>query len=153
MKLSDKFTFDAEQEAVWNVLMNPDAIAQALPGVDHLVPIEGEANAWRVTVKLSVASVNGVYSGTIRMTDIEPMTRYVLTVSGEGQQSIIGGVAQINLSYDAEKQKTVINWEADANLSGRLASIGQRLVSAAASMLSRQFFQSIAKQVKAAEQP
>ena len=85
--------------------------------------------------------------GTIRMTDIEATHRYTLTVSGEGQQSIIGGTAVLNLSYNAETGKTTINWVADANISGKLASVAQRLVSAAASLLGRQFFQGIAKQL------
>lgn len=147
MKLSDKFTFDAGQQAVWEVLMNPDAIAKALPGVNALIPIEGETHAWRAVAKIGIASVNGTYSGTIRMTDIEAPNRYTLTVSGEGQQSIIGGTAVLNLSYNAEAGKTVITWEADANISGKLASVAQRLVSAAASLLGRQFFQGLAKQL------
>jgi uncharacterized protein len=148
VKLSGNFTFDAEQQAVWNLLMNPDAIAAALPGVDTLVAIEGETHAWTATARLGIASVSGTYTGKVRMTGIVPPERYTLTVSGEGQQSIIDGSAVLNLSFDPDLNKTVITWEADANISGRLAGIAQRLIKAAAALLSRQFFQGIAKQLK-----
>lgn len=151
MKLSDTFTFDADQQSVWNLLMNPDAIAAALPGVDALIPIEGETRAWRASARLGVASVNGTYAGTVRMSDIEAPDRFVLSVSGEGQQSIINGTALLSLSYNPETAQTVIQWEADANIAGKLASVAQRLVTAAASFLSRQFFQALAKQLKSEE--
>jgi carbon monoxide dehydrogenase subunit G len=148
LKLSGNFTFDAEPGAVWTVLMNPDAIASALPGVNGLVPIEGETHAWRATAKLGIASVSGSYTGTVRMSDIEAPTQFVLTVSGEGQQSIINGSAHLHLADSPDAGKTLLTWEAEANISGRLASIAQRLIVAAASLLSKQFFQGLEKQIK-----
>jgi carbon monoxide dehydrogenase subunit G len=149
MKISDTFTFDADQQAVWNLLMDPQAIAKALPGVDALEPIEGEKFGWRATAKLGIASINGTYAGIVRMSEIDPPSQYRLTVNGEGQQSIIGGTALLKLSYDPEKQKTILTWDADANVSGKLASIAQRLVSAAALMLGKQFFKALANQLPA----
>ena len=147
MKISDTYTFDADQETVWTLLMNPDAIAKALPGVEKLVPIEGETMAWRAAAKIGVASVSGTYAGIVRMSEIEPMNQYRLTVSGEGQQSIINGTALLKLQYDPEKKQTLLSWDADANISGKLASIGQRVVGAAATMMSKQFFKGVAKQL------
>ncbi len=133
--------------------MDPNAIAQAIPGVDRLIPIEGESNAWRATAKIGIASVSGTYTGVVRITDLEPIHQYRLTVSGEGQQSIINGTALMKLAYDPELQKTVLTWDAEANIAGKLASIGQRLIGAAANMLSRQFFSALAKQLPAQHPP
>jgi carbon monoxide dehydrogenase subunit G len=153
MRLSGTFSFDADQQAAWNVLMDPNAIAQAIPGVNELIPVEGENNAWRATAKIGIASVSGTYTGVVRMSDLEPIHQYRLTVSGEGQQSIINGTALMKLAYNQEQQKTILTWDAEANISGKLASIGQRLIGAAANMLSRQFFTAIAKQLPARQQP
>jgi carbon monoxide dehydrogenase subunit G len=153
MRLSGTFVFDANQQEVWDLLMNPHAIAQAIPGVEQLIAIEGEIAAWRATAKIGVASVSGTYTGIIRMDNIEPPHQYRLSVSGEGQQSIINGSALIKLAYDAEQQKTILTWDAEVNISGKLASIGQRLIGAAANMLSRQFFSGLAKQLPARQQP
>jgi carbon monoxide dehydrogenase subunit G len=151
MNLSGTYTFQAEQRAVWDLMMNPDAIASALPGVDEFVPIEAEANAWNVKLKVSLAAVNGSYAGTIRMSDQEPPNQYRLTVNGEGQQSIIGGNVLIRLDYDDAKNETLLTWDAEANISGKLARIGQRVIKAAGNMMSNRFFNNLAQQLSTGE--
>jgi carbon monoxide dehydrogenase subunit G len=147
MEIIGDFTFNADQETVWRLLMDPQAIAKAIPGVNELVPLDGEFNAWRAVAKIGVAQVSGTYAGIVRMSEVEPPNQYRLAVSGEGQQSVIGGAALIKLTYQPEQKITVVSWEAEANISGRLASVGQRLIKAAAGLVSRQFFQSLAKQL------
>jgi len=147
MKLSGDYTFDSPQETIWNLLMDPNVIANSIPGVDEFVPVEGETDAWNAKAKINVAAVNGLYMGTIRMSDQEAPNQYRLTVNGEGQQSIIGGSVLIKLHYDEEKQQTVLNWEAEADISGKLARIGQRVIKAAANMMSKRFFNNVAQQI------
>lgn len=147
MEITGKFSFKADQETVWRLLMDPQAIANALPGVDRLVPLEGEANAWRATVKIGIASVSGMYSGTVRLSDLNPPHEYRLTARGEGRQSIIGGSVLLRLSYDPQSGCTNLNWVADAHISGKLASIGQRVIGAAALLLSKLFFRALARQL------
>ena len=147
MNLTGDYTFNATQEAVWNLLMDPDAIAKAIPGVDEFVPVEGEEHTWRARAKINVASVSGQYMGTIHMSEQVPPTQYRLTVNGEGQQSIIGGSAFITLSYDEANQQTLLNWDAEANISGKLARIGQRVIKAAANLMSKRFFSGLEKQL------
>ena len=147
MKVFGSFAFNADQETVWNLLMDPQAIAKAMPGVNELVPIEGEVDAWHADAKINLGVVNGKYSGVIRMSEQSPSHQYRLTVSGEGQQSIINGTALITLSYDDEQQQTLLAWDAEASISGKLAGVGQRIFKAAANMMSKQFFQALAKQL------
>ena len=147
MELSGQYNFTADQEIVWQHLMNPDVIARALPGVEAMIPVEGEENAWRAEAKIGIAAINGRYVGFVRMSEQSPPNQYRLTVNGEGQQSIINGTALITLTHDADTQQTLLNWQADANISGKLASIGQRVIKAAAGMLSKQFFGAVANQL------
>jgi uncharacterized protein len=147
MEIVGEFGFVADQETVWNLLMDPQVIAKAIPGVNELVPLEGETSAWRAVAKIGVANVSGSYSGIVRMSEIDPTSQYRLTVSGEGQQSIINGTAVIKLRYEPDQQQTIVSWEADAQISGRLASIGQRMIKAAAGLMSKQFFQGVARQL------
>ena len=153
MQITGSYTFDFDQQTVWAILMNPDAIAKAIPGVQQMIPLENEPDAWRATARLSVASLNGTYSGVIRLSELDPPRQYRLTVTGEGQQSIIDGTALITLepTSDSGTPKTNVSWMAEANLSGKLASIAQRLVSVAASMMSRQFFGGLARQLGASD--
>lgn len=152
MNLSGTYTFQADQETVWTLLMNPDAIARALPGVDEFIPVEGETDAWHAKVKVSVAAVSGSYIGMVRMSEQQPPNQYRLTVNGEGQQSIIGGSALIKLAYDEAEQQTILEWDAEANISGKLARIGQRVIKAAAGMMSNRFFSNLAQQIPASQQ-
>ena len=81
MKLADTFTFDADQETVWKLLMDPDAIAKAMPGVDALIPIEGEPNSYRATAKIGIANVNGVYTGVVRLSEITALGTWYLSTN------------------------------------------------------------------------
>ena len=129
------------------VLMNVDAIAAALPGVDKMIPVEGEAGTWKTTAKLGVANISGTYTGTVKMSELEPPTQYRLTVNGEGQASIINGSALLTLTYQPDEGVTIVSYDADAHLTGKLASIGQRLIAPAAKMLAKMFFGNLAKQL------
>jgi carbon monoxide dehydrogenase subunit G len=149
MEITGSYTFNASREQVWNLLMDANAIAKAIPGVQAMIPIEGEPLAWKAVAKIGIASVSGTYSGYIRMSDVDPMKQYRLTVSGEGQQSIINGTALLKLEDDSKG--VLVNWTAEANIAGKLAGIAQRVVKAAAGLLSRQFFSALARQLPQAE--
>ena len=147
MKLSGDHLFDAPQQAVWDILMDPHAIAQAIPGVDELLPLEGETQAWGANAKISIASVSGRYAGVVRMTEIEAPNQYRLTISGEGQQSIINGAALIKLTYSPETKQTLLHWDSEVNINGNLMRVGQRVINSAAGMMSKNFFDAIDKQI------
>lgn len=148
MKLNGSYTFNAPQQQVWDALMNPSIIASALPGVDALVPIDGEPNTWRAEAKLKIATISGSYSGTIRMRDIDTPNQYRLVVEGDGQNSIINADTVISIApVPDDTNKTALTWEAEANISGKLASIGQRLINATANMMSKRFFNELAQQI------
>lgn len=145
MDIAGSYTFPFNRETVWTILMNPDAIAKAIPGVKEMIPIEGEMNAWRAVAKLNVAAVSGMYGGAVRMTEIDPPNRYRLIITGEGQQSVINGSALITLRDGETPDQTIIDWTADARLSGKLAEIESRLLKVAAVLLVRQFFGALSK--------
>ncbi len=154
MQLNGSHIFEHPQEKVWSALMDPKVIANAIPGVEELQPIEGESHAWRAEAKIGIAAVSGRYSGIIRMSDIQAPRQYRLTVSGEGQQSIINGTALITLNYDPDSRQTTLTWDAEANINGNLARVGQRVIKSAAGLMSRNFFDGVDKQIPAEiEQP
>jgi carbon monoxide dehydrogenase subunit G len=86
-----------------------------------------------------------------RQREKNPTTSYRLTVKGDGQQSVIDGTALITLSSAVDNKKTDLTWDAEANISGKLAGIGQRLIKATANLMSKQFFNGLAKQLPAKE--
>lgn len=147
INVSDSYTFKVDQQSVWALLMNPDAIAKAIPGVKELIPVEGEAMTWRAAAKVGFVSLSGQYAGIIKVSEVDAPHQYRLTIKGEGQQSFIGGTALITLAYDVEKNETLVRWDGQVEISGTLVNLGPRLIAAGASALSQQFFQDLGKQL------
>ena len=150
MKLGGIYRFSEPRAQVWATLMDPDAIATAIPGVEEFLPVEGEEYAWLAVAKVSMAAVSGRFEGNVRMSEIEAPDSFRLTVSGEGQGSIISGSVLMKFEDADGGAATTLHWDADANISGKLARVGQRLIKAAANMMSKRFFSGLARQIQTA---
>ncbi len=147
MKLTGSHLFEADQATVWELLMNPEAIAKALPGVKELIPIEGHDLTWQISAKVGLPFLSGNYMGTIQMREVEVPNQYRLTVSGGGQHSEVNGTTLISLTQQSDPNQTRVSWVAEATVSGELASISERFIAVGANALSQQFFHELAKQL------
>jgi hypothetical protein len=147
MEFTGSYTLKGDIQKVWELMVDPDAIAKAVPGVKAMTPVEGETDTWRAEAKIGFSAISGNYAGIIHMTDRNPPNSYRLNIKGEGQQSHIQGHAEISLTYDAAAGTTTVAWDAHADIAGKLARIGQRVIKAAANFLARQFFGNLAKQL------
>ncbi len=147
MKLTDSHLFEADQATVWELLMNPDAIAKALPGVKELIPIEGHDLTWQISAKVGLPFLSGNYIGTIQMREVEAPNQYRLAVSGGGQHSEVNGTALVRLTQQSDSNQTRVSWVAEATVSGELANISERFIAVGANALSQQFFHELAKQL------
>ena len=150
MQLNGQHEFEAAPSVVWEVLHDPSAIARALPGVETLEPIAGEENAFRAQAKLQVAAIGGNYAGELRLSELQPPTSYRMSVQGEGQNSRIQGEVGVLLSeteHGARPAGTRLEWQADAQVSGLLARVGQRLIKATANMMSKRFFAALGEEI------
>ncbi len=150
MQLNGQHEFEATPSVVWEVLHDPDAIARALPGVETLEPIAGEENAFRARAKLQVAAIGGTYDGELRLSELQPPTSYRMSVQGEGQNSRIQGDVGVILSETAPGSQpagTRLEWRAEAQVSGLLARVGQRLIKATANMMSKRFFAALGEEI------
>ena len=145
MQLNGQHEFEAAPSVVWEVLHDPGAIARALPGVQALEPIEGEENAFRAQAKLQVAAIGGSYAGELRLSELKPPHSYRMKVQGEGQSSRFNGEVGIQLSETAAGAR--LEWRADAQVSGLLARVGQRLIKATANMMSKRFFAALGEEI------
>lgn len=128
MQLTGEYIFDADVATIWDLLMDPKVIANLFLVSESLATIPGRPLAWQAELKLNVATVNGVFSGTVQLSDVERHHHYRLTANGEGQQSVIRGSGVVSLIPQGSGSQTQILWDADYTASGKLASVGPRLL-------------------------
>ena len=136
MKLNGSYKLDVKKEAVWKALNDPDILKQCIPGCESFDK-EGD-NIFNATATNQIGPMNATFSGKITLLKIIENESY--TLSGEGQSSVgfANGNAKVNLNE--ENGMTVLNYEVDINVGGKIAQLGSRLINGVAKKMSDYFF-------------
>lgn len=138
MKLEDSVTLPCGRETAWAALNDPEILRQCIPGCEELTQDAPDHMTAKVTLK--VGPVKARFAGEVTLSEINAPESYVL--SGEGKGGVAGfakGSAHVRLE-DAGPNETVLHYSASADVGGKLAQIGSRLLDATAQKLARQFF-------------
>ncbi|GGI28150.1 SRPBCC family protein [Bradyrhizobium guangdongense] len=142
MQMNDSQRIPASKAKVWAALNDPDILKQCIPGCQSLEmssPTEMTA-----TVVLKVGPVKATFGGKVTLTDIEAPTSY--RIIGEGAGGVAGfakGGATIRLEEESP-DVTILHYEADAQIGGKLAQLGSRLIDSTSRKLAANFFESFA---------
>ena len=139
MTLDGSHLFKAPRERVWALFNDPGVLARATPGCERLEPVGPDE--FEATLSVGVAAVKGTYQGRLAITDKRPLEGYVLHVEGTGRPGFVKGEGRLNLSDQDGGTLATIN--AEAQVGGLIAAVGQRLVGAAGRMLMSQFFSAL----------
>ncbi len=137
MKMSGEKILNAPQARVWTALNDPDTLRQSIPGCESFQ--QQPDGSYRATVAAKIGPVQARFNGTVRLSDLNPPNGY--TISGEGSGGAAGsakGGAKVRLEPAAGG--TRLTWNADAQISGKLAQIGSRLIESTANHMAGQFF-------------
>jgi uncharacterized protein len=138
MQMNDSQRILASKEAVWAALNDPEILKQCIPGcqsLDMSSPTEMTA-----TVVFKVGPVKATFGGKVTLSDLDPPNSY--RISGEGSGGVAGfakGGATVRLEAEGP-DVTVLHYTVDAQISGKLAQLGARLIDSTAKKLARQFF-------------
>ena len=135
MKLDGEYTFDGPREQVWEIVRDPDVLVTALPGAQSMEQV-GE-NEYEGEMNLRIGPVAGVYSGKLVVSNEIPPESCTLNVEGKGKQGFVNGTGHVNLE-DLGVNKTLMKYEGDMQVGGKLASVGQRLIDTASKSIIRQ---------------
>jgi|SRR6185312_1933707 carbon monoxide dehydrogenase subunit G len=145
MTMSGEQQLAAPREAVWAALNNPEILKACIPGCESL-DVTGE-NEFQAVAMNKIGPVKARFKGKVRLTDLDPPNGY--KISGEGDGGIAGfakGGAVVTL---ADKDGgTLLSYNVEAQIGGKLAQLGQRLVNGAAKKLADDFFAKFAAAVK-----
>jgi len=145
MQMNDSQRIPATKEKVWAALNDPAVLKQCIPGCQSLEmtsPTEMTA-----TVVLKVGPVKATFGGKVTLSDLDPPNSYRIT--GEGAGGVAGfakGGATVTLASEGS-DVTVLHYEVDAQIGGKLAQLGGRLIDSTARKLAGEFFAAFANVV------
>ncbi len=144
MKLEGVFLVAAPRDTVWDLLNEPDALARALPGCESLTPA-GE-NRYEGIINVGIASIKSRYTGSVVLKDIQPRESYSLEVDGQGTGGFVKGRGTIRLTDQAGQTSMAVS--GDAQVGGRIAGVGQRLLDGAARKLLKEFAAALGEEAR-----
>ncbi len=138
----------APQQATWEALNDPDVLKACVPGCESITLVN--PNEYQVLMTARVGPVSAKFRGRLSLSDIKPPHSYALAFEGQGGAAgFAKGGAQVKLL--PEKDQTRLLYDVKANVGGKLAQIGSRLVDAAAKKVADEFFQNFNKRMSSAE--
>ncbi|MFQ5694232.1 MAG: carbon monoxide dehydrogenase subunit G, partial [Nitrospinota bacterium] len=135
MKIQGTHKFKSDPEALWDLLMDADALAATIPGCQELV--ETEPGRFDAKLRVGVAAVKGEFSGSVKMEDVNRPSDYRLIIEGSGAPGFLKGTAQVRL--EPEGDRTVLRLDGEAQVGGVIAGVGQRMLGGVAKLLMGQF--------------
>ena len=142
MQLTGEYLIAAPRARVWAALNDPEVLKDCIPGCETLERTSETGFAAKVRAK--VGPVSAKFAGTVTLSDLNPPESY--TISGEGKGGAAGfakGGAKVHLTEDGDA--TLLAYEIDAQVGGKLAQIGSRLISGTAKKLADDFFGKLAE--------
>ena len=154
MQLAGEYTFRAPLNAVWDALMDPTVLAQALPGGEALQQV-GD-NEYQAVMNVRVGPVQGRFEGRIELADIEPYRGYRMKVTGQGAPGFVNGEGVLALEAvqdEAGAEAVLLTYKGDVQVGGKIAGVSQRLVESSAKSLTRQGLQALERQLAAPAVP
>lgn len=145
MKLQGEYIFDGPREEVWEIIRDPEVLATALPGTQSLEQV-GE-NEYEGTMHVRIGPVAGVFAGKIVVSDEMPPESCKLQVEGKGAPGFANGTGYVTLVEQGDDQ-TLLQYEGDMQVGGRIASVGQRLIDTASKSMIAQGLESLNNALK-----
>jgi uncharacterized protein len=151
MQMNDSQRIPASREKVWAALNDPEVLKQCIPGCQSLEA--SGPNEMTATVVFKVGPVKATFGGKVTLSDLDPPNSY--RISGEGSGGVAGfakGGASVRLESESP-DVTVQHYNVEAQIGGKLAQLGARLIDSTARKLAGEFFESFAAVVGGPAEP
>jgi carbon monoxide dehydrogenase subunit G len=146
VKISGAHLLAVPQERAYALLQDPAVLGKCMPGCDSLEKI-GESQ-YHMKMKMVLASVSGLFDGTVRIADQNPPTSFRLMVEGSGKIGFMKGDGLLTLVPVAEGG-TNVQYEGSVEVGGTIAAVGQRLLDTTSKMIIKRFFDKLDAEVAA----
>ncbi|MEM9557760.1 MAG: carbon monoxide dehydrogenase subunit G [Acidobacteriota bacterium] len=148
MKITGEHRFDASRQVVWEAVLDPEVLTKVLPGCEdfHRKGAPDE-HKFAGVLKIKVGPVQGKFKGDVELSDLEPPSSYRLALKGRGAPGFVDGAGSLRLE-DADGGGTLLRYDIDAKVGGRIASVGQRLLDSSTKVVTRQALEGLDEQVR-----
>jgi uncharacterized protein len=150
MDMTGERRISASRQVVWSALNDPEVLRVTIPGCESLE--KQSDTAMKATASVRIGPISARFTGNVQLSDMDPPNGY--TISGEGQGGVAGfakGGAKVHLEDDGGA--TVLRYEVHAQVGGKIAQLGARLVDATAKQLADQFFDRFSARLAPAAAP
>ena len=134
----------ATRDHVWRRLMDPHFVAQSAPGVESVQPLD--ANHYKVVSAFGVGAVKVRFTLNVELFDVVEPERAKMRARGKAPGSNVDVVASVRVE-ELTPNQVRLNWTADSDVSGTVASVGARLLEGTARKLTEQFWTDFARRV------
>ncbi|NIE66674.1 carbon monoxide dehydrogenase subunit G [Burkholderia sp. Ax-1719] len=149
MELTESHTLPVPQQRAWEALNDTAILKVCIPGCES-IEADGE-NTYAVALTAAVGPVKARFKGRMQLADIDAPRSYTIQFEGQGGAAGFGkGDARVTLEA-AGDNATTLNYTASAQVGGKLAQIGSRLVDGAARKIAAEFFKRFGEQLGAGE--
>jgi uncharacterized protein len=146
MKLTGKHIVNEVPSKVWDVLMDTQSLAKIVPGISSLEKLSD--NSFKSTLNIKLGPVGGSFSGNLQLEDIIEQKSFTLKAKQNSKIGNANAAIKIELA-PVDDSQTAIAFDGDAQLSGLLASMGQRIIGGVSQTLTKQFFSNLEKELEA----
>ena len=149
MTMTGQVLLPADRATVWAALNDAAILKSAIPGCQELEKVSD--SEFTATAKVAVGPVKATFKGKVNLSDIDPPNGY--RISGEGQGGVAGfakGGAKVRLE-DGDNGGTRLDYDVEAQIGGKLAQLGGRLINGVAKKYADEFFTNFAKALAPAE--
>ena len=141
MKLSGSYQINLEKQKVWEALNNPEILKQAIPGCEEFTKNSDTEFTAKATNK--IGPFNASFTGDIELEDLDPPHSYKISGSGNSPVGFASGEATVKLEDHENGTKLV--YEVQANVGGKIAQVGSRLIDMTAKKMADIFFGKFSK--------
>ncbi len=150
MKIQGEHRFAAPRQEVWAALLDPEVLGRTVPGAQTLERT-GE-NEFKGELTMKIGPVSGVFQGKVALENLDPPNGYTLKLDGRGAPGFVNGSGAIRLEDDPAGG-TILHYDVDAQVGGRIAGVGQRLLDSSAKVITRQALEALDVQISARSKP
>ena len=141
MRFEGTVAIAAAKDKAWAFLMDPNQVGTCGPGVESIEVID--ATHFKAKAKVGVGFIKAHFTIAMEMTDLKPTDHATVKAHGQAPGSAVDATAQMDLRQGEGAGTTIMDWSADVNISGTLASVGARMIEGTAHKMIDQTFDCI----------